>query len=188
MNRAHTQRDDVCYSLTSCCVDRFVRCGFSYNFCLTCFFSLVVVTLFFCIGSYLYLFETASLQVGSEYFFYFCLLLGFEVLLILSGCILCVFADQAAAPVKRLNPKWKRTQNLKYKVDNSQRDISLATPDTTISSRNNSSYVAETKHLLANDDGTDSDLDNFVTGDSSSDEEDWQSAVGEDEIGSLRVV
>ena len=165
MNRAHTQRDDVCYSLTSCFVDRFVRCGFSYNFCLTCFFSLVVVTLFFCIGSYLYLFETASLQVGSEYFFYFCLLLGFEILLILSGCILCVFADQAAAP-----------------------DISLATPGITTSSGNNSNYVAETKHLLANDDGSDSDLDNFVTGDSSSDDEDWQSAVGEDEVGSLPVV
>ena len=68
----------------------------------------------------------------------------------------------------------------------SQRDISLATPDTTFQVENNSNYVAETKHLLANDDGSDSDLDNFVTGDSSSDEEDWQSAVGEDEIGSLR--
>ena len=187
MNRGHTQRDDVCYSLTSCCVDRFVRCGFSYNFCLTCFFSVVVVTLFFCIGSYLYLFETASLQVGSEYFFYFCLLLGFEVLLILSGCILCVFADQTAAPMKKLRSKRKRTQSSRYKHDTSPIDISLATPGNTSTTKSNY-HVAETKHLLANDDGSDSDLNDFVTGDSSSDDEDWQSAVGGDEIGSLRVV
>ena len=92
MRRAYRRNGDVCYRLSSCCFDKCVNCGFSRSFCVTCFCLLVFLILFFCIGVYLYLFETASLEIGSGYFFYFCLLLGFEVLLIVSGCITCLIA------------------------------------------------------------------------------------------------
>ena len=181
-------RQNVCYRLSACCFDRFLNINFTQNFCLTCFCILVFIILFFCIGIYLYLFETASLEIGNEYFFYFCLLLSFEVLLIVSGCILCVFADHGDTQRKKYqdynrnnarnnnnnvhnnnnnNNKNKNNWNNKYM----EKSILLHTPGND----------EEKVNLLANDDGSDSELEDFIT-DDGTDDEDWKSAVGDDDF------
>ena len=89
-----------------------------------------------------------------------------------------MFLQIRLLPCEETEVETETDTKLKYKVDTSPIDISLATPGNTFQVKISNYYVSETKHLLANDDGSDSDLNDFVTGDSSSDEEDWQSAVG----------
>ena len=179
-------RQNVCYRLSACCFDRFLNINFTQNFCLTCFCILVFIILFFCIGIYLYLFETASLEIGNEYFFYFCLLLSFEVLLIVSGCILCVFADHGDTQRKkyqdynRNNARNNNNNNVHNNNNNNknnwnnkymEKSILLHTPGND----------EEKVNLLANDDGSDSELEDFIT-DDGTDDEDWKSAVGDDDF------
>ena len=82
------------FRLQGICLERFCL-NFSPSFCacFSCFaFSLVVAVVLL---TYLYLFEVSTVEVGRDYFFYFCLLLSLEVLLVLGGCLLCAFSKRS---------------------------------------------------------------------------------------------
>jgi hypothetical protein len=99
---------------------------------------------------------------------------------------LCVFADHGSNKDDVNSDSWKYCNSYTYMNRNDQEPIFLNTPTNNKEISVNSydakpPVIDERIHLLTNDDGSDSDLDNFVTEDDDSDEEDWRSANGDDD-------
>ena len=111
--------------------------------------------------AYLYLFEISTVEVGRDYFFYFCLLLSLEVFLIVGGCLLCACSKRSAHKRKH-NPFYFSTNNRGTKRTKSNAS---------------SQDISERSHLLTieEEDDIEGVHDEFT------DDEDWQSARGEDD-------